>query len=156
MKICVITTSYPAYKGHFQSPFVYELTKNLVKNKQNVEVVCPFYKISKSKQETIEGIKIHRFQYAYPRFFQKLTSGGGIPSNMKSSFLAKIQLPFFLLSMMIKSFKVAKKCDIVHAQWALSGLIGVFIKKIYKKPLILTTRGAAVDLALKKNLGIDV
>jgi glycosyltransferase involved in cell wall biosynthesis len=150
MKICILTTSFPAYKGHLQSPFIYELTKTLSK-KEEIHVVCPYYKESKSKKEKYNNINIHRFQY-FPKKLQTLTSGGGIPSNLKKSWFARIQLPFFLASIFLKSTKIAKKSDIIHAQWALSGLTGVILKKIYKKPLILTTRGAAVNLAIKNKL----
>ncbi|MBW2966182.1 glycosyltransferase, partial [Candidatus Woesearchaeota archaeon] len=151
MKICILTTSFPAYKGHFQSPFIYSLAEAL-SEKVEIEIVCPFYKESKNKFEVWNNIKINRFQYFYPKSLQKLTSKGGIPSNLKSSFISKMQFPFFLLSMFLKSRKVVNKCDIIHAQWALSAFIGVFLKKLYKKPLILTTRGAAVNLALKNKL----
>jgi glycosyltransferase involved in cell wall biosynthesis len=150
MKVCILTTSFPAYKGHFQSPFIYNLAKAL-SEKATIDVVCPFYKESKNKFEVWNNIKIHRFQYFYPRLLQKLTSDGGIPSNLESSLISRIQFPLFLLSMFLKSRKVVKKCDIIHAQWALSALIGIFLKKIYKKLLVLTTRGAA-DLAFKNSL----
>jgi glycosyltransferase involved in cell wall biosynthesis len=147
MKVCILTTSFPAHRGHFQSPFIYELAKHLTKNKIDLHVVCPFYKNSK-KEETWGNIKIHRFQYFYPKFLQKLTSGGGIPSNLKTSFMAKLQFPFFIISMFFKARKIAKKCDIIHAQWALSALVGIFIKK----PIVLTTRGEAVNSALRGKL----
>ncbi len=156
MKVCILTTSFPAYKDHFQSPFVYKLAKSLVDEDIKVSLVCPFYKNSKKKNENIDGIRVFRFQYFFPRKFQKLTSGGGIPTNLKSSFFAKIQFPLFLFSFFLKSIKSTRKCDVIHAQWALSALMGVFLKKLFKKPLILTTRGAAVDLALKSSIGKKV
>lgn len=152
MRICVLTTSYPAYKEHLQSPFVHELAKHLTKEKVKVDVVCPFYKESKGKKERIDGVNVLRFKYFFPVGLQKLTKAGGIPSNLKKYFLAKIQMPLFLLSMFFRARKPVINCNVIHAQWLLSGLIGVFLKKIYKKPLVLTTRGAALNLALKNKL----
>jgi teichuronic acid biosynthesis glycosyltransferase TuaC len=151
MKVCILTTSYPAYKGHIQSPFVYKLTEALKESKLDVDVVCPFYKGSK-KEENWTDIRIHRFKYAPFVFMQKLTQGGGIPSALKRSFLAKLQMPFFILSFYLRSKKYVKECDVIHAQWALSALIGVFLKKRYHKPLILTERGASANLAVKNKL----
>ena len=91
----MLTTSFPAYKEHFQSPFIYELAKNLA-NKADVHVVCPYYHLSRSKEEVWGKVKIHRFQYL-PSKFQNLLSEGGIPSNLKKSLIAKIQFPLFLL-----------------------------------------------------------
>ena len=152
MKVCILTTSFPAYKGHFQSPFILNLANSLVKHNIKVHVVCPFYKDSKKKYEVWNGIKIHRFQYFYPKFLQKLTSGGGIPSNLNSSFISKIQFPFFILSMFLRARKIVKKCDIIHAQWALSAFVGIFLKKIYKKSIILTESGASANIAVKGTL----
>lgn len=150
MKVCLLTTSFPAYKGHFQSPFIFKLSESLSKQ-QEVHVVCPFYKESKKKEESWGKVKIHRFQYL-PKRWQTLLSQGGIPSNLKKSFFAKIQFPLFIISFLLRSRKIAKRCDIIHAQWSLSALVGVILKKLYKKPLVLTERGAALNLAMKNSI----
>lgn len=148
MKVCILTTSFPAYKGHYQGSFIYELAKSLSKS-IDVSVVCPYYNVSKKKYETWGKVKIHRFQYFYPKRLQKLTSVGGIPTNIKS-ILGKIQLPFFILSM-LRAGRDAKDCDIIHAQWTLSALVGIYLKHRYKKTLILTTRGDAANSFLKSS-----
>ena len=150
MKICFLTTSFPYYEGHSQSPFIFNLAKDISK-KADIDVICPFYRFSRKSEEVIGSVKVHRFKYFFPLGLQKLTEAGGIPSSMKASFFAKIQLPFFLVSMFFKSIKYARKCDVIHANWALSGLVGVLLKKMFKKPLILTTRGAALNLAVKSD-----
>ncbi|MEA2036312.1 MAG: glycosyltransferase family 4 protein [Nanoarchaeota archaeon] len=152
MKVCILTTSFPAYKGHFYCQFIFKLTEALSKNKIDVDVVSPFYKESTKKEEKIDKVKVHRFQYLWPVSSQKLVGGGGIPHNLKRGWLAKLELIPFLFFFILKSLRCARKADIIHAQWILSGLIGVFIKKIYKKPLILSTRGVAVQMASKNKL----
>ncbi len=152
MKVLMITTSFPYYKGHSQSPFIYNLAKSLVKKGIKIELICPFYTRSVRSEEIMDGIHVHRFHYWFPLKMQKLTEGGGIPSSLKSSLRTKIQFSFFILSMFLKSQKFVKGCDVIHAQWALSGFVGVILKKIFKKPLILTTRGATVNMALKNKL----
>ncbi len=151
MKICILTTSYPGYKNHIQSPFIYKLTESLKGLGIYVDVVAPRYKNSK-KEDNWKGINVHRFKYFPFVSMQKLTSGGGIPSALKRSFLVKLQMPFFMISFYLNSKKYAKKCDVIHAQWALSALVGVFLKRKYKKPLVLTERGASLNMALKSKL----
>src|SRR3989344_777428 len=148
MKIGIITTSYPAYKGHLQSPFIHSLAEALAKDGNQVKVVCPYYGNFSKKNEHMDKVEVFRFQY-FPLKFQKLTEGGGMPSALKASFIAKINMPFFILCSIFKSLKELKNCDIIHCQWALAGVSGIFVKKIFKKPMILTTRGAEFDLALK-------
>ncbi|MBI2105578.1 glycosyltransferase [Candidatus Woesearchaeota archaeon] len=147
MKIVILTTSFPGYEGHLQSPFIYKLAKSLSKENK-VKVICPYYGKPSKKKEQIGNMEVYRFQYA-PIRLQKLTAEGGIPSSLKESFIAKLNMPFFLVSFLIKSINKSRECDIIHAQWALSGLIGIIVKKIWYKPLIITTRGAAVNDAMK-------
>ncbi len=143
MKALLLTTSYPAHENHIQSPFVHTLAKHLAKN-IDTHVICPFYQTSKSKEEVIDNVKIHRFQYIYPLRYQTLTEKGGIASNIKKSFWMKLQMFKLLSAMFFKSLKHIKDSDVIHAQWTPSALVGIFLKKLYKKPLVLTTRGADV------------
>lgn len=139
MKVCFVTTSFPAYQGDIQSPFIYQLAKHLVKRKVELTVVCPKYKKSRASQETMEGIHIDRFTY-FPKKIQTLTETGRIAS-FKTNPWSLLQLPFFMKMMILKTNKVAKDADIIHCQWALSGIAGVIAKKIRNKPLIVSLRG---------------
>lgn len=142
LRVGILTTSFPAFKGHIQSPFIYELAKALRK-KVEVKVICPLYPQSKSEEEW-EGIKIKRFKDP-----KKITLGGGIPSNLKASFFSKVmQLFSFLQSFKHKAKEECYNCNILHAQWILSAFVGALVKN-KKQSLILTTRGADLNLALK-------
>ena len=49
--------------------------------------------------------------------------------------------------------KIAKQVDLFHCQWAIpSGFVALIIKKIYKKPFIVTTRGIDLHLSLNNYL----
>ena len=58
MKVCFLTTSFPAFEEDIQSPFILRLAKAIVKGDTNVTVVCPFYKKSLKKEESYEEVKI--------------------------------------------------------------------------------------------------
>lgn len=139
MKVCFVTTSFPAYQGDIQSPFIYQLAKHLVKQNIDLAVVCPSYKKSKSNDEIMEGIHAQRFSY-FPKKLQTLTEKGRI-ADFKNNPWSLFQLPFFLKAMIFKAWQVSKDADIIHCQWALSGIAGVVVKKWRKKPLIVTLRG---------------
>src|SRR3989344_2921773 len=147
MRACILTTSFPAYEGHFQSQFIAELAKAMSKLAE-VTVICPKYKISRQSEESFGNVKIKRFTY-FPIKFQTLTEGGGLASNMEKNILSYIQLPFFLLSMFFKLIREIKNHDVIFAQWALAGMVAVFAGFFFKKPVILTTRGADVNMSLK-------
>jgi len=73
-----------------------------------------------------------------------LTSGQSILDQYNNSFIAKLQFPFFMLSFIIKTLKVAKKSDLIHVNWTLAGIPGLIAKKIYKKKLLLSEHGAGI------------
>lgn len=139
IKVCMLTTAFPRGKGDYAAPFVYDLCKKLVDNGIKVSVVAP-HDPGARKYEEMDGIAIHRFQYMWPKKTQKLAYG--IPHNIRTSFYAKVLLPFFLLSFIIKGLKVSRDCDIIHSQWMLSGFVGSVIKKFSNKKAILTPLGS--------------
>ena len=150
MRICILTTSFPAYKEHFQSPFIFRLADALSKH-VSVDIVCPYYRESEKKEEMWGDVRIHRFQYL-PRKMQTLIHNGGIPSNFRKSIYAKIQLPLLYTAMFFKAKKFVPDTDIIHAQWSLTALVGIFLKKIYKKPLVLTERGSSLNAAIEHSI----
>jgi glycosyltransferase involved in cell wall biosynthesis len=140
VKVLFLTTSFPRYEGDYSGTFVLNLAKQLKKNGIEVEVVAPNEKLLK-KCEVIEGIPVHRFNY-FIRKFQKLTyGGGGIPENLKRKKLLLI-LPFFLISFLLSSLKHSRRADLVQCLWFPIGILGVIIKLLYKKWLIVNVRGS--------------
>ena len=65
MKICIVPTMFPKYKGDYYGSFVFDDAEKLVKKGFEVHVVTqhnpgiPF-------QEIMEGIYVHRFKWWEP------------------------------------------------------------------------------------------
>ena len=149
MKICILATSYPRTKDDYWVPFMHSWARELAK-KEDVTVVTSGGANTKD-YEVRDNVKIHRFNYFYPKNLQVLTYTGGMGESFKKSFLAKLQAPFFMLSFMLKSLKIAKNCDVINAHWVLSGLAALPLKFFYKKPVVLTEHGGSIR-ALPKSL----
>ena len=139
MKICMISAMYLRYEKDTRGLMIYEINKSLMEKGIDVSVVAPNSDDYK-KFEVLHNVKVHRFSYFFPRRLQKLAYGSGIPVNLRNSFLAKIQVPFFALSFLLKALQVSRKCDIIHAQWIESGAIGVIASFLARKPLVVTVR----------------
>jgi len=150
MKACILTTTFPAYEGDTKGIFILKLAKELSK-KIKIIVIAPFYKRSLKRLEYLDNIKVYRVQYFFPKSLQRLAESSGLFFEFWRSTLAKIQLPFLILSFLFKGLKTSKEYDIIHAQWILSAFIGTLIKKINKKKLIFTIRGSDVNV-VGKNL----
>lgn len=147
--ILVITTTFPRWVNDSTPAFVFDLSKRLAK-KYNLVVLAPHHYKAK-KFEIIDGLRIYRFPYFLPEKYQKLCYDGGILPNIKKSFLAKIQVPFFLLSeyFSIKKIMGKEKIDLVHAHWIFpNGFLAALLKKKYGVPLIVTVHGSDI-FALK-------
>ena len=142
MKICILSTSYPRSRDDYWVPFMHSWARELAKT-EDVTVVTSAGPGTKN-YEVRDDVKIHRFNYFYPKKLQRLTYSGGMRESFKHEFLAKIQVPFFMLSFLIKSIKMAKNCDVINAHWVLSGLVAIPLKIFYKKPIVLTEHGGSI------------
>jgi len=141
MKVCYLATSYPRSENDIWVPFVHSYARIIARKNKVVAVSsgsygCPDFAVR-------DSVKIHRFTYFFRRY-QRLTYTSGMLESYKKSFMAKLQAPFFLVSFFLKSFFLAKGCDVIHCQWTLSAFIGVLVKKIRKIPVVVTIQGADI------------
>ncbi len=143
MKILMITTSYPRWKDDYIGIFVEGLSKPLVENGNEVYVIAPGHEDSKNS-EILDGVNIKRVKYWFTQKGQKLAYGAGIPTNIKKSFLAKIQIPFLVIAMFFRGIKYARKSDIIHVHWPIAGIVGILFKKLFRKKYIVTVYGVEV------------
>ena len=97
-----------------------------------------------------DGIPVYRFTYFWPSGLQKLAYGDGIPTNIRRSFLAKMQLPVFILFFFLKSLRHSSNVDVIHSHWTIAGLVGVFVSKLTRKKHVLSMHGAEI-FVLGKN-----
>ncbi|MCF7889452.1 MAG: glycosyltransferase family 4 protein [Victivallales bacterium] len=149
LSVLVLTTSFPLNKGIAVGIHVIEKCRHLVKNGVPVCVIAPHHQ-GEPLFEMINGIRVSRFRYFFPEKYQKLAYGSGIPTNLKSSILAKIQLPFFLLSFFFNTIREVKKYDLIHCHWSLAGAVGVIAGKLMRKKIVFMMHGAEV-FVLGKN-----
>ena len=141
--VLVLTTSFPTSFSSAAGLFVFEKCRYLIKNNIRVKVIAPGHAGEKRK-EIINGISVKRFGYFFPAKLQRLAYGAGIPANLKTSFLAKIQLPIFLLVFFISTLNEVRHYKIIHCHWSLAGLVGVIAAKLFNKKIVLMMHGAEV------------
>ena len=144
-KVFVVASTFPRWKKDTTPGFVYDLSKLLAKH-YNLIVLVPHYYKSK-KIERMDNLEIYRFPYFYPEKYQKLCYEGGILPNIKKSLLAKIQIPFLLISEFFSMRRLIKKekIQMIHAHWIIpQGFLGAIFKKIYALPLIVTVHAGDI------------
>lgn len=149
-KILVTATTFPRWNNDAGPRFVFDLASRLA-SRYKITVLAPHHP-GIEKKEKMGKLEVRRFAYFKPEKLQRLCYGGGIIPNMKSSFLAKIQMPLLIISEYFSASKIIRKekISMLHAHWILpQGLIGAFLKRKCKIPLLVTIHGS--DLFPLKN-----
>ena len=156
-RVLVIATTFPRWENDTTPAFVYELSKRLQYNGFEIVVLAPHH-VGAKKFEIMDGMKVYRFPYFWPAKYQKLAYNGGILPNIKQSNLAKIQVPFLVLSELYYAFKLIKKerINVIHTHWIIpNGLIGGILRRIFKKIHITTAHaGDVFTIRKSKILGV--
>jgi glycosyltransferase involved in cell wall biosynthesis len=145
IRVLVIATTFPRWKNDQEPPFVYDLCRNLPEE-LDIHVLAPHAPGAK-EQENWGKIKITRFPYFFPKNLQKLCYEGGIIPNLKANWLARLQLPFFLIALPIRLIKMTSgnKFDLIHCHWLIpQGFFCALIKIFRGIPYILTAHGGDV------------
>jgi glycosyltransferase involved in cell wall biosynthesis len=145
MKIGVITSVYPEFKGDPHGIFVHRLMREINKQGHEVHVLAPF-----SHEKTnyiLDGVNVEKFNYFYPRRFQRLCGRSGMIDNVKEGIFVKIQFLSFILFNVLNSQKL-KDMDVIHVQWPIPNGLGALFLKIFNNiPYINTIHGEEVYLS---------
>lgn len=153
MKIAVLASSYPRFRGDGVAPFVKSISEALSDRGHHVEVVAP-YDIKVNPDPDSE-IKVHRFTYVWPKKYHIMGHARSLQADIKLRPLVPFLLPLFIFFSILKLLQVAKKlnAEIIHAHWVLpNGLSAAIVAKILKKPLIISLHGSDIFMSDKNAL----
>jgi|TARA_B100001964_G_scaffold69644_1_gene78985 glycosyltransferase involved in cell wall biosynthesis len=153
LDVCLLTTGFPRFKGDLFGSFVFELARGLHRQGLRVGVLAPHDRGAAAREE-VDGILVRRFRYFLPSW-QRLAYGGGMPTNLRESWGARLQVPFFLVAFWLRALGMARRSRVLHCQWTISGLVGYLVSLLIRRPVILTVRGSDFHLS-KSGLGAMV
>jgi len=151
LRVLVLATTFPRWQTDTEPRFVFDLTKQLAKN-VNLWVLAP-HAPGAEMEEKIEGVKILRFPYFFPKRFETLCYEGGILPKLKTQWLARLQLPFFLAAQCLAIWRTVLKYKInfIHCHWVIpQGFFVALLNSLFKIPYLLTAHGGDV-YSFKKN-----
>lgn len=143
MKILLVSTSFPLNKTSSSGIFVKKLADSL-SQKHSITVLTPS---DNNKKFTLNNTTypIVRFKYAPYNWSILAHQTGGIPAIIKKNPLSILLIPFFLTSLFLYTFFLARKYDIIHANWSITGLICGIAARLSRKKVIVTLRGSDVS-----------
>jgi glycosyltransferase involved in cell wall biosynthesis len=150
--VCLLTTGFPRWEGDLFGAFVLELARALSGRGLRVCVVAPHDRAA-ARHERVGDIDVRRFRYCLPGW-QRLAYGDGMPTNLRRSWAARLQVPLFLLAFLWAALRQARHASLLHCQWTISGLIGHLATCLVRRPVVLTVRGS--DFHLSRGLGARI
>jgi len=142
--LLIITSTFPRWENDTDPPFVFELAKRLT-DVFNITVLTPNYP-GALINETVAGIKVHRFRY-FLKNLEILAGSQGILPTLKKNKLFYMIVPFFILAEFFALLKLIRKTkpDIIHAHWILpQGFVTALAHKIIGVPFVVTTHGGDI------------
>ena len=148
----MLTTGFPRFSGDLFGSFILQLTRALVAAKVEVAVVAP-HAAGAARTEVVEGAQIKRFRYVWPEKWQRLAYGGGIPSNLRVSWISRLQIPLFLICFWWAAIGACRRSDLVHCHWTISGLVACLAMRLFSRPVVLSVRGSDVHLMTGRAMG---
>lgn len=131
--------------------FVFEAACAIQRRGHQVKVIAMHSQGAKVL-DNWEGVEIIRTKYL-PETWEMLQSqGGGLPEVWKNKPWARLQLVPFLFTHFYNSLVFTRDCDLLHANWTLSGAIAMCIHWISRKPYLVTVQGSDIFKAARNPL----
>lgn len=155
MKVCMITTSFPRWKGDGQGAFILELARALVRKGAQVLVIA-MHTPGAAIYESIEGVKVLRPQYWWPEDKEMLRrEGGGLPATLRRYPWISLQILPYIIAQTMTLLRHIQDYQIIHAHWSLSSLVGWLGKLLSQEPLpmVVTVHGSDIFQVTRYPLG---
>jgi len=142
--LLVLTSTFPQSLSDSTPPFVFELCRHLLP-RFDVTVLTPARRNAPA-QETLQGVKVRRFHYFWPRFLERLADGA-ILENVRRSPWLYLQVPFLMFFELTAALRLAKatRPNVIHAHWFVpQGMVAALVGRILGIPVVLTAHGGDV------------
>lgn len=141
LKVTLLTTSFPRYKGDFAGNFVYKYAQQLARIGSKVKVIAP-----QDSQVTNPGkwcdVEVEYFQYFFPQSLQTLAYGAGIISRIKQNVFRLLLIPFFMSSFFFSALRASRDSDLLQTYWLPAGMVALLVKFFKKIPVAITLWGS--------------
>ncbi len=142
--LLVLTSTFPKSINDSTPPFVFQLCSHLLPH-FDVTVLTPAVR-NAPETETLQGVRVRRFHYFWPRSLERLADGAILECLSRSPWLF-LQVPFLLLLELIAAFRLARSTrpDVIHAHWFVpQGIVAVLVGRVLNIPVVITAHGADV------------
>lgn len=152
MKIGIVTSSYPQSSQDDAGNFVHRVALEVKSRGHEIKVIAPY--TGGEKSYILDGIRVKRFDYFYPRRTQRLCGRAGMSVNIRNGLLVKLQLLTYTLALVTKTLRELSDVELIHVHWPLPNAVGAIIaNKIRGVPFVNTIHGAEAYMARRYHFG---
>jgi glycosyltransferase involved in cell wall biosynthesis len=116
-RILVSTSTYPFRLEEGLPRFINDLAQALAEH-TDVTVLAP-HSPGAALKEREKDVRVRRFSYFLPRRLQRLALGQGMRDNLRGSWLARLQVPPYVLAQALSTRREIRRSDIdlVFSHW---------------------------------------
>jgi len=141
--ILFLTNSYPDSESSYRGIFIKKLALQIQKDGYQISIVTPKICSGSHYFEEQNEIKVYRFPF--------LARNKLLIEYKKIPYLRMIL--YYITGFFLTIYAIFKnKCNVIHVHWAIpTGLIGVWVGTLLKKPLIVTIHGSDLRMALERS-----
>ncbi len=136
--VCFISQAFPDNEKAYRGIFIRNLAKRLGENGFRVVVVTPRIFNWSRKREHVGNVEVFRFVFP---------SGGKLLISYRRIPVFRMILYLFSCAARTCTVMVTHSCQLIHVHWIHpNGIIGVLVKALFRKPLIVHVRGSDFNL----------
>jgi glycosyltransferase involved in cell wall biosynthesis len=151
----MVTSNFPRWRGDSTTPFVLHLAQDLQALGWRIRVLAP-HAPGAAQLETLDGIEVERFRYAWPQGAQTVCYNGGALGNLRRQPLNFAKLPMLVASEWVATRRrlATRQFDLVHSHWILpQGFVCSLAAKSLGIPHLATVHGG--DVFALRNAVLD-
>lgn len=143
-RVLMLTSTLPRWEGDSEPRFVLDLAKQL-SDDFDIEILAPHTQ-GAARSEILEGIKVIRFRYWFPRW-ESVAYQGGITWRLRENRARIFQIPLFLCSLawhLFRRLTQTPRINLIHAHWLIpQGLVAVLVRGLAARrvPVVTTSHG---------------
>jgi glycosyltransferase involved in cell wall biosynthesis len=144
-RILFLASSAPRFAGDATAPFILNMARDLSELGWQVEVLAP-HAPGLKKDEIIDGVAIHRFQYLWPAALQTLCYAGGAAVNLKRNRLNMLAVPLLVFAEFCRALVLILRWrpTLIHSHWVIpQGVVGQMLSSLGPRHVI-SVHGADV------------
>lgn len=151
MRVLMLTSSYPKFRGDTTAPFIESIATHIAAQSVEMHVVLPEHReLRRSAVE--DGVHFHPYRYAPRAEWTQWGYAESLRADVKIKRGVYALLPFVMMSSIRTMLALTgeKRFDLIHAHWVLPNApTAALVARLKHVPLVISLHGSDVFVAEK-------